>query len=210
MDVRNFFPQVYLTNMCYRPDRLIIADQELKKLELSYIREEGVVYTGTDNKQWNGWIGCGLCHLNILQRADKTEHLLIFEDDVEFIGNYKIILESALDELPNDWAFLYLGGNAESLIYRVSKHLGKITGLRSTHAYAVNKNYIQIIHDEFYPVREKRIIDTFYQSEIASKYPCYATIPMVAIQREGMSDIEGKPVNYSSWMEKRFMDNLIG
>jgi GR25 family glycosyltransferase involved in LPS biosynthesis len=210
MDIHKFFTQCYYTNMSYRPDRNSSAIAEISKLGITPMREEGVIYTGTSNSQWNGWIGCGLCHLNILQKADKNNHVLIFEDDVELVGDYKNVLESALDELPDDWCMLYLGGNAESQIHRVSKHLGKITGLRSTHAYAVNKNYIQIIYDEFYPVRENRIIDTFYQTNIASKYPCFVTIPMTALQRSDKSDIEGKVVEYKSWMVERFNNQLIG
>lgn len=208
MNIGEFFPQVYVTNMSYRQDRMILFDQEIKKLGLSYIREEGVIYTGTSDKQWNGWIGCGLCHLNILNKANKNEHLLIFEDDVEFIGSYAEVLSAALDELPDDWKMLYFSGNAETPIYRYSKHLGRITGLRSTHAYAVNKNFIQELADLFTPVKETRIIDTFYQTNIATQYPCYITIPMIAIQRDDRSDIENRNVSYKGWMIERFNSQL--
>ena len=44
-------------------------------------------------------------------------------------------------------------------------------------------------------------IDRYYLEEIHKKYNCYMATPMIAIQREGYSDIEGCEVNYN-FMQK--------
>jgi GR25 family glycosyltransferase involved in LPS biosynthesis len=210
MEINKFFTQCYVTNMSYRPDRLAQATEEIRKLELGFIREEGIIYTGTPNPQWNGWIGCGLCHYNILTKANRDQHILIFEDDFLLINDYKNTLESAIDELPEDWCMLHLGGNICRPIVRYSEHLGKTSHVQATHAYAVNKNFIPTLIEELTPVLETRIIDTFYADNIVPKYECYITIPMVAVQRDDYSDIDSKAVSYRSWMEQRYWDNLKG
>lgn len=208
MNLNDLFPLMYYTNMSYRPDRNIQAQAEFAKLGISPIRIEGEIYNGTPDKVFNGYIGCGFTHLKCLKLArEQNENLLMFEDDVVFINDYMNIISRALEELP-EWDMFYLGGNICSTIYQVSTHLGKLTHSQSTHAYGVNKEFLDQLISIIEPRCRNEIIDVVYGNEVIPNNNSYITIPMVAIQREGFSDIENKTLNYN-WMEERFYNNLV-
>lgn len=209
MIISEFFPLQYCMNMDFRPDRWIKVQEEFTKIGIKPIRISGEIYTGTGDKTFNGQIGCGLTHLKILKLAkEQNQNVLIFEDDAIFINDYSIVIPEALDEL-QEWDMLYLGGNICSPIYQVSTHLGKLTHAQSTHAYGVNKNFLDKLINYIEPKITTTIIDVMYANEIVPTNNCYIMIPMVAIQKDDYSDIEGRKVNYSSWMEKRFQDQLV-
>lgn len=205
------FPLVYYTNLDTRPDRRdLIENQLVNGLRVNPIRMPGVIYTGTGDRRWNGMIGCGLCHLNILKEArEKNQSVLIFEDDALLINDYNSILNSAISELPEDWQMLYLGGNICSRITKVSPHLGRLSHAQSTHSYAVNKNFLDELISYIEPRIYTQIIDVMYANEIIPSHKCFICVPMISIQRADKSDIENTYVDYPSWMEKRFYEQLF-
>jgi GR25 family glycosyltransferase involved in LPS biosynthesis len=209
MQLAELFPLVCYTNMDYRPDRNTYAWQEISKLGLIPVRIPGVVYTGTNSTVLNGQIGCGLAHLNGLKLAkERNQNVLMFEDDVKFINDYPHIIQDALNELPEQWDMLYLGGNICRSIFQVTPHLGKLTHAQSTHAYGVNRNFLDKILNSENRILQ-RPIDLIYAEELIPANNCYITIPMIAIQKTDFSNIENRKVDYSSWMEYRFYEQLI-
>jgi GR25 family glycosyltransferase involved in LPS biosynthesis len=196
--------------MSYRPDRNEQIIKEIDKIGISPLRIEGEIYTGTNDKRWNGWIGCGLTHLKILKLAQKYEtNVMIFEDDCQWINNFKNILNKAFDDLSTlNWDMIYLGGNICKPIQQITPHLGKLSHAQSTHAYGVNKNFINKLIDIIEPNITKKIIDVMYGEDVIPNNNCYITIPMIAMQKSDYSDIEGGYVSYE-WMEQRFYDNLV-
>ena len=208
-NLSEIFGLVCYTNMSYRPDRNIYAQQEISKLGLTPTRIPGIIYTGTNSSIRNGQIGCGLAHLNGLRLAkEQNQNVLMFEDDVKFINDYSNIIQGALDELPEQWKMLFFGANVCSSIFQVSPHLGKLTHAQATHAYAVNKNFLDKLINYLEPRITTTIIDVIYANEIVPANNCYITIPMVAVQKSGYSNIEERNVSYQDWMETRFYEQL--
>lgn len=210
MKLSDLFPLCTYTNMDYRPDRNSQVLEELTKVGITNpTRLSGVVWEGSSNKTFNGQIGCGLAHLKGLKLAKElNQNVIMFEDDVLFINDFNTIISNALDELPEDWCMIYLGGNICRSIFQVSDHLGKLTHAQSTHAIGINKNFLDRIlsmEDKFYT----NVIDVMYGSELVPSSNCYITIPMVAVQRSDFSNIENRKVEYASWMEQRFYEQLI-
>ena len=209
MQIEEVFPLITYINMDHRKDRDEQVNLEFKKLEISPTRVSGKIYRGTDNPNWNGIAGCTLSHITCLNMAvEKKCNILIFEDDVKFINDYKNVISSALDELKNlEWSLWYMGGNLLKPIYQVTDHLGKLTWCQSTVAYGVNANFVQrLIH---YIPNQIMPIDLVYTNYVIPNNNCYMTVPMVAVQRNSYSDIEGVEVDYESYLEKRFWDNLV-
>lgn len=204
-----YFDKIYCTNMSYRPDRWQQVLVEFDKLGIKgkVIRFEGIESYGNDAYK-NRWMGCNLSHLNILEHSDN-ERVLIFEDDVIFINDFKNILQSAIEELKEkEWGMFYLGGNICGSITQETEHLGRLSHAQSTQSYAVNKNFNKEIlkYKELFYDKQ---VDLVYAQNIIPNYPCYITIPMVTLQRSDYSDIEQRNVNYDSWMEQRYFDNLV-
>ena len=187
MKLNEFFDSVYCINLDSRLDRWTVAQKEFEKI--GFIPER---YSAIEHE--TSWRGCYLSHLDILKQArDRKENVLIFEDDVEYINYDEELTTNILNELTlfHWWDMFYLGGNVLKPFYQMSNHLAKLTHCQSTHAYAVNKFFLDRLIN-WLENNKIFIIDVMYAEGIVPYNNCFITIPMVAIQRTDYSDIEGK------------------
>ena len=189
MKLQERFELIFCINLKDRIDRRNESIREFDKLGF-----DPKLFVAVENE--NPVVGCLQSHLALLKYASIfKKDILIFEDDVHFTDDYDDTIEKALDELETlDWDMLYLGGNVLSNIYQKTEHLGRLSHCQSTHAYAVNYNFVDKLikklesHDTH--------IDIMYAWDTVPNNRCYITIPMVAIQRESYSDIMGENSNY--------------
>ena len=211
MKFNDMFPLVTYINLDTRNDRKILIEEELNKLNISYIRKSGRIFDGTNSKYWNGVAGCELSHIDCLRMAlERKQNLFVFEDDALFINNAEETIPLALDELSNtDFSMFYLGANiyGNHPTYQVSDHLGKLSYAQSTVAYGVNINFIERLVNSI-PLDRIIPIDLIYTS-IVPNINAYITVPMTVVQRKGYSDIEGQEVEYESYLERRYLENLV-
>ncbi len=197
----------FVINLDERKDRLAQFSTEIKKLDIGEVLRFPAV------KATPGMYGCLLSHLYCLTLAKNAGHsAMIFEDDVEFINDYKEILPAALAELEQrDWALFYLGGNIwKGKVIQETDHLGRLDKwCQSTHAMAINHKYIDqiittVLSNYGLP------IDLIYTQAVIPNVPCYITVPkIIATQRDSFSSIENQNVRYSDFMEQRYFSNLI-
>jgi GR25 family glycosyltransferase involved in LPS biosynthesis len=197
MKLNEFFDSVYCINLDSRLDRW---DTSLKEFEkIGFIPER---FSAIPHEQ--SWRGCYLSHLEILKQArEKKESVLIFEDDVEFINYDEEIITNTLKELDafHWWDMFYLGGNILKPFYQITDHLGKLTHCQSTHAYAVNKFFLdRLIH--WLESNQVYIIDVLYAEGVVPLRNCFISIPMMAIQRADYSDIEKRKMTYDLPIER--------
>jgi GR25 family glycosyltransferase involved in LPS biosynthesis len=198
MDINDFV--AFYINLDKREDRRKEAENEFKKLPFSVNRFPAVPTI-------DGKVGCFLSHMGVFSVAKTVQkHAIVFEDDVKFLPDISNIMTylMALDDM--DWDMVYLGGNICGPITRVSNKFGKLSHCQSTHAYIVNKNFIEIL--QTYHIHIGKHLDLVYTDEIIPYHNCYITIPILAIQRESYSDIEKTTVRYEDWMERRYYSNL--
>jgi GR25 family glycosyltransferase involved in LPS biosynthesis len=201
MKLEDVFPLMYYINLSERIDKRKLAEEEFVKLGISpkrfiAIRHEFPAF------------GCLKSHISILQEArSQQKSVLIFEDDVQFVGDYKNTIEKALDELMNiDFNMFYLGGNVLKDVIQVTDHLGKLQHCQSTHAYGVTAKFLDVL----VPFLEKNqyILDVLYADHVIPYSNCYITVPMAAIQRTQYSDIEHQVMSYDIPIA-RFNQHLI-
>jgi len=206
------FPLQAVINLDKRPDRLEICMKEVfPKINISPLRKPGVIFDKTSNTWWNGAIGCMLSHYQLIQISMLwNANIFIFEDDVKWIDNDTYsILEAACKELSNiEWDMFYMGGNLLKPCYQISEHLAKLTHCQSTVAYGINKNFAERLLSYINLTHIDRPIDVIYADNVIPNHSCFITIPMLAIQRDSYSDIEGGIVKYSDYLEKRYWENL--
>jgi GR25 family glycosyltransferase involved in LPS biosynthesis len=202
--------QVYI-NLDKRKDRDEQVKQEFSKLGINPIRKSGFIPVGIESSWWTGAVGCMISHMQIIQSALLLNtSVFIFEDDIFFNNEHALnTLNMACNELKDvEWDFLYASGNILKPFQQVSPHLAKLNHIQSTCAYGINKNFLQIVLDNIHLDKIDRPIDVIY-SDMAPNHNFYITVPMCGIQRDSFSDIEGTNVNYSSYLEKRYNENLI-
>ena len=144
----------------------------------------------------------GLVHstIKILEESldKKYKKILIIEDDCLFNENINEI-DTYLDKLPNDWDFVYFGGNHNIHVNSpypkiVNDKIVKVHNTFATHCIMIHERIIEILINELkkfeYPV------DIVYQ-KLQDKYNFYCFNPLVATQMIGFSDIQNTNVNYT-------------
>ena len=142
------------------------------------------------NKKYvKGSVGCKLSHIEILKLAKKNHYksILILEDDVEFVGNFRHI-DIGMRELEGiRWDILYLGlGRAKYKEIEGKVFLHKVVKGLCTHAYIVNNlSYTKIIK---LLENSNKQIDVTYQENFGNYLQCYI-IPNQFQQNKSYSDI---------------------
>lgn len=208
------FPLMYIINMDSRPDRLTDSIEEFKRIGLSSIvKMPGQIYTQAPTPQINGAIGCMLSHRLCLENAlRQKKNVFIFEDDVQFLphDNLKEIINQCCEELESiDWDLVYFSGNLLRPAFQKSNRLAKLTHAQSTVAYGVKYEFIEKLLSYFPTTTFTEPIDMTYANRVIPENNCYITIPMIAIQRKGYSDIELQEVDYTQYLEQRYWGNLV-
>lgn len=208
-----WFDHTYCINLEKRPEKWEQAKAEFEKHSIEVER-----FQGFDGNTFNspatvsdGDCGCSMSHMAILSQARRMEFksVLIFEDDVLFIKDFRRTFEEWSEQVPEDWDMLYLGGRHISPLQAVSledpfsqfrtgvlPNIGRITGTYTTHAYAVKSTVWDMILADQKPLSKQ--IDVYYQTEIHPRVRAYSFCPNLVTQRPGYSDIQKAYVDYSS------------
>ena len=214
MNLNYFFDKIYCINLDKRVDRW----QDItKQFEFNWIDEyeripgiEGNAYNLKPNKYphpirgFNGVSGGTMAHLNVYLKAynEKCESFLVVEDDCVFHEHLNKIWSNCIDQLPEDWDLLYLGGMydpTKGSIKPVSDNLLKCSGIMSTHCYAVRNTILLKLMSTF-------LKDYPYLTDSADGFLCqiqkecntYMVSPPLAWQRAGYSDIQNAWRDYES------------
>jgi hypothetical protein len=199
----NYFQKIYLINLDSRPDRLARALTIFNQLGIADRVER---LSGIVPPDGNGRQGCLLSHIETIKRAKALglKNVLVFEDDFELMNiNF---IPPAIDQLQRThWALYYLGYNSHSSLSQVSPNLLKITNCYAAHAIAYNSTIFDFILHAF-ENNNIEIIDVWLAKNVQSKFECFGSYPLAAIQIPGHSDIEKKEVNYDFIID-RFIKN---
>lgn len=213
MNFKDLFPLQVVINLDKRPDRLKqCMEKEFPKIDIVPIRKPGIIVNMATNTWWDGAIGCMLSHYQILEAAACLDcNVFIFEDDVSFITQDPIyFLSDACEELFNiEWDMFYIGGNILKPFQQVTRSLGKLTHCQSTVAYGVNKKFVRDLLKYIDLTHIDRPIDVIYADTVIPTHNCFISVPMLTIQRDSYSDIEGGNIKYSEYLEKRYTQNFI-
>jgi hypothetical protein len=184
-------------NLTCRPDKKKYIEQHLKSRNIIYS------FFMAEKNIENPKRGCLESHLSIIKEAielpdNNKKYLMILEDDCKFIGGF-----SQMSEPPSDWDMIYLGGTVHRVLDRSYKGYARVQ-CWTTHAYIINLTNRdlcnKIVNDlETYEGE----IDRYYLEKIHPNFNVYMCDPMIAIQKEGYSDIECREVSYD------FMQNTL-
>lgn len=152
--VNDFFDNVYVVNLKRRPDRAQDTSTEMISEGINF--EFFEAHDGNiEFEEWKktnsidgfssrqkleaqlpfGRKGCATSMTNVVKdaKAKGYKQILVFEDDVEFLDGFNTKVKQYLQELPDDWGFLFFAGG------RLAKHQqeGRWNERFSEHAYRV-------------------------------------------------------------------------
>jgi GR25 family glycosyltransferase involved in LPS biosynthesis len=195
---------VLYINLDERPDRKTEVESELEKVGFtSYTRFPAI-------RMHPGDLGCSISHIECITMARDAgwDYVVVFEDDVVFTNPDLFIgqLEGFLEAHPDDWDFLFLGGNNAGAYSQIDEYCVKVSRCQTSFAYIVRRHYYDTLIECIQSNIEK-------QMRAESDSGCYAIdmswfhlqerdrwfllTPLSLIQRPNYSDIIGCNTDYT-------------
>lgn len=195
---------IFYINLEHRIDRKLHVEKELSKVGLTNFTRFNAI------KMQNGALGCSMSHLKCIQLAKENNwpHVLIVEDDIEFLDpNTFINQANKFFNSVDKWDVLLLAGN-NILPYKTidnNDSCVKVSGCLTTTGYIVSSHYYDKLIQNikmgitFFMRRpqQKKLyaIDVFWKP-LQEVDNWYLLTPLTVIQMEDYSDIEQKKINY--------------
>jgi hypothetical protein len=200
-----WFDHIYYINLEKRTDRRQTMEEQLQKWNLTATRVIALdgsalkwsAVHGIESMYWNTR-SLGYCvsyRVALLDADQKYNKVLILDDDAAFTDDFDVVLNCAGKTLPKDWRMLYFGGNHGENIPTTGygDNLMRLHGSYSSHAIILNKtcyaHFLDFLRTPYGP------LDVYF-SVYHRFFPCYVTVPRIAYQAPGYSDIICKDVNY--------------
>lgn len=150
--------------------------------------------------------GCNASHKAILEKQDALP-IAVFEDDCKMVEDWSVV-ETAMQELPDDWDMLYIGANLNKPLTKYSEHLFRLKNAWTTHGMIYGSQRVIDYICKNMP-KDETPIDVFYSKEVLEKFNCYLVNPICAIQRGSYSDINNGVRNYEELMLNNFTKNTM-
>jgi len=203
-NIKDIHHSLYI-NLEHRLDRKLHIEKQLSIVGIEAQRFNAI-------KMENGAIGCSISHLNCLQLARKNNwsHVLIMEDDVQFL-NPTLFIEQCnrfLERHTNWDVVLFAGNNMPPYVY-IDDTCVQVRSCQTTTCYLVNGHYFNtliqnIIRGVLKLIRSPKMDYKFaidkYWFHLQEKDTWYLITPLTVVQREDYSDIEKKQTNYQHLM----------
>ena len=176
---------VVVINLKERKDKRDYMEKQLKSRNINY-----TFFTAQRHKDPKR--GCLESHISVIKKAisENKEYLLILEDDCKFIGNL-----SSMKQPPKDWDMLYFGGTVHRVLNKKNPGFAQVQTW-TTHAYIINLTNQKLVDKILQAEHYEGEIDRYYLEKVHPHFNAYVCDPMIAIQKEGYSDIEQKEVSY--------------
>lgn len=206
----NIFDKILLINLPERTDRLQQATEELNKHKIPFEIIEAI-------KKPNGAEGLfdTMFHVFNLAEVNEWNNILIFEDDVQIIGDINAVMNNVMYQMPYWWDLIYLGANVNAPLMKVPNcdHMLRCNSLLSTHALGYSKACRKEILEEMRKgIRRVKYavepIDQLLERVIQVHGRSYVTNPLLAVQRPSYSDILKMDIDWAPRIQDTFCKRI--
>lgn len=210
MSFMDYWDKVFCINLDRRTDRWEESERLLKLYGITAER-----FSGHDNVMVNGRrsgnAGCTASHRGILELIahNKWDKVLVLEDDFCFVHVPDVFhrwWDSMIQEVPNDWDFLYLGGHyADAPKRRISPHVIQFNRMLTTSSYGIRWQKAKEMAPYIYGDEP---IDSLF-SGFTEKSKAYIFQPRFMVQKPSFSDIQECEVNHTFCMLDRSHEQMV-
>jgi hypothetical protein len=210
---------IYVLNLDRRPDRYQMMKSQLDILGLTHERisavdgntlQEPEPIAGVKPQYWNKY-ALGIVQSNkfIINDAIKNnyEEILILEDDVEFVDDFKNKFQTYKQLLPEDYYIAQLAcsnfKDIKSCTQVVAPHIFKLKRCLGAFALLINRRCFPVIKN----ILDSKVgpLDILYY-EIQDKYPCYLFYRGLVNVVSDYSNVTGY---YLDTSDNRYLQNPI-
>ncbi|MGI8604084.1 MAG: glycosyltransferase family 25 protein [Verrucomicrobiales bacterium] len=223
--LNDHFARVYVINLPYKPDRRQRLEQHLVGGGFA----EHLTWVTGCSGDWmpppawwnagNGAWGCLLSHARVIQDAimDGLEDFLVLEDDAVFQPAALGMLERLMNEVPEDWEQLYLGGQHMHEPEDVADRpfVLRAWNVNRTHAYALRRPAFVRFHQHLWHapdyIDHKDGWHLDHQLGVAHQrgdWKVYAPCWWLAGQESDWSNISGRKLPRLWWHPNRHAHRL--
>jgi len=196
--LNDFFTKIYCLNLDHRPDRWQQCQQQFQHHGLTVERVSAI-----NGHKLNlnipgvksGAMGCSLSHQLAVRLAKQNSYdsVMVLEDDVEFADGLQRQFAEYVQQIPQDWHIIYLGGNHQVKPEPVSTNVSRIRFSYAAHAVAFRRPVYDLLLDLSSNLQMP--VDVAY-AHAQNHCNAYVFTPHLAWQRESFSDIEQTDVSY--------------
>lgn len=203
----NAFDRIVVVNLKRKPERLATFRANFEEFGWPFQEPErfdaidgAAVPTPYLWEQGGGAWGCMQSHRQILERAimDGVKSLLVFEDDAFMKSDSIERLYKFLDDVPDDWDQLMLGGQNIGTPKKVKDGVVKVTNCQRTHAYAIRGQFLRDLYAQWCSPNSRVHCD-WIMGPLQSLRNVYAPEPFIFGQEAGPSDISGRTNPRKTW-----------
>jgi hypothetical protein len=189
------FPQVFYINLEDRPERRRQVEAELARIGLQAERFPAVRPVEPAEIALRR-LSCKLSHLGVVQKAmqQNMPSVLVLEDDVVFCDDFLARASECLHDAASvQWDLLYFGyesfGYDHGKLMPVTSRLARTQSTYLTHCYAIHSRCFTTYTDLILRSEVGQALDSVFVHS-ASRLKVYCSVPKLARQRPGFSDIE--------------------
>jgi GR25 family glycosyltransferase involved in LPS biosynthesis len=158
MRFKKYFGQVVVISLGRRWDRWKLFVRELPE---DWPFESPIRFRAIDGqkcrppaswRQGGGAWGCYRSHLRLVERClnDGVDSILLLEDDAVFPADFTQRIQIFLENVPEDWDMLYLGGQhlhaREHPPIEVNDHVYQPYNVNRTHAWAIRGKMLETVY----------------------------------------------------------------
>jgi GR25 family glycosyltransferase involved in LPS biosynthesis len=207
MNLNELTKSIYVINLEDRNDRKDHITKELNKIDCKeYKIIDAVDGSKIKNlsKIKNGAYGLLMTYIKIYEdwSINKTENILIVEDDCVFTENFNDSLQNYINQVPKNWDILYFGANH-------NYHMGQKTEKINDFCIKLNNSYSahcvlmkSYIFDELINMIKQTPIEVdVLLANLQRKYNAYSSHIALTTQLPSYSNIENKLVD-NVWLIK--------
>lgn len=220
-NVFDFFDKIYCINLVTDHERKTVMKDQFDKLGIQdriNWRSAPRPYAGyySSNYKFAGEFGVVLSHLKALTDAissDIVNGIAIFEDDVYFDSDTHNLLQRTLDDVPDDWDVLYLGGRPLKKVEHVRGNIYKVDKFTSAMSYCISakalRDYVNFYIDSMSTPFPDACCDNILNDFILRKFKKgYAMYPTLTSTIPGWSTLRQADRDYEKVFARDWKQNL--
>jgi GR25 family glycosyltransferase involved in LPS biosynthesis len=207
------FEKRFVINLPFKTDRLEKFQSDVPKLFGDIQVWPAVHGDSIRHPDWwqsgaGAW-GCYRSHLQILEHCYQQgiESYLVFEDDALFLKNFESEYAAFIQELPDDWEMIYLGGQLLHEIQhppqQVSERVYVPYNVNRTHAFAVHKRGYETVYKHLHDVMQPREHIDHHLGRLheSGRLKLYCPNKWLVGQDGGASNISGQINQACFWVD---------
>ena len=203
--INDYFDRVVCINLDRRPDRWAQCVELFTKHDLTVERVAAVDGRDLADTPYlkRGMLGCAMSHRNICEQmlASSSKRMLVLEDDVDFVPDLQEVFACAVSsgDIPLTWDLLYLGGHHLQAPQSINARIARMLKTTTSSQYGITRDMAARLLKGLKVLNEPLDIT---MAQLQSVSAAFTFHPPLAWQRPGLSDIEGRYVDYRDRMLK--------